>query len=107
MKKIFFLSCILFVCSYTYAQEEEFITGNNNQKVEIKVDGMACPFCALGLEKKLNQIVGLYDLKIEIEDGVAIFKIEEGKTIPAFKIKDAVVQAGFTPRELKVKADEN
>jgi len=107
MKKIYFLICILFACSIVYAQEEAFITGNNQQKVEIKIDGMACPFCAFGLEKKLKEIAGLYDLKIEIDDGVAIFKIEEGKTIPAFKINDAVVQAGFTPRELRVKADEN
>jgi len=35
--------------------------------VTVSVDGMACPFCAYGVEKKLKRVVGVESITIDKE----------------------------------------
>lgn len=71
-------------------------------RVQIKVDGLSCPFCAYNLEKKLKRVEGVEDLKLRIDTGMAEIEIEEGKLIDVDGIKKAVKDGGFTPREMLV-----
>lgn len=36
---------------------------------EVQVDGLGCPFCAYGLEKKFKEFKGIKEVKIDIETG--------------------------------------
>lgn len=82
------------------------------QQVKVKVDGLSCPFCAYGLEKKMTKIDGVENLKIDIENGLAVFTVAQGKTVSEEALKKSVKGAGFTPREItyteipKTKKDE-
>lgn len=38
--------------------------------VILEVDGMSCPFCAYGLEKRLREIEAIEDLVIRVSDGL-------------------------------------
>lgn len=71
-------------------------------RVQVKVDGLSCPFCAYNLEKKLKRVEGVEDLKLRIDTGLAEIEIEEGKLIDVDGIKKAVKDGGFTPREMLV-----
>ncbi|MFQ5963750.1 MAG: heavy-metal-associated domain-containing protein [Candidatus Scalinduaceae bacterium] len=71
-------------------------------KVQVKLDGLVCTFCAYNLEKKLKRIEAVEDLKILVNAGLAEFKIKEGKSIDVDEIKKAVKDGGFTPREMLV-----
>lgn len=79
-------------------------------KVQVKLDGLACTFCAYNLEKKLKRVESVESLKILVNAGVADLKIKEGKLIDIDGLKKTVKDGGFTPREihitLKVRIEE-
>ncbi len=75
------------------------------QKVTLRVDGLACPFCAYGMEKKLKRIENLEKLDIEINEGLVILYFKEEAKIDKDLIIKKVKEAGFTPRELKIEGE--
>ncbi len=70
------------------------------EKVEIRVDGLACPFCAYGLEKKLKKIEGVEKVQINVKDGIATLRSKKGKSVEVENLESVVKDAGFTPREI-------
>jgi len=70
------------------------------QQIIIRVDGASCPFCAFGLEKRLGQIEGVAHVRIEMKTGEAIVTLKPGATVSEQVLRQAVTEAGFTPREL-------
>ncbi len=71
-------------------------------KVQVKLDGLVCTFCAYSLEKKLKRLEAVEDLKILVNAGLAELTIKEGKSIDIDGIKKAVKDGGFTPREIHI-----
>lgn len=71
-------------------------------RVEVKVNGMACPFCAYGIEKKLKALPGARDVKVDLEKGLATFETPSGG-VSEQQIKQAIKDAGFTPVSINVK----
>ena len=65
--------------------------------VKVQVDGLSCPFCAYGLEKKLSDLDGVDSIKIDIENGMLTLIVQEDKTINEEVIKEKIKEAGFTP----------
>ena len=75
---------------------------DNSQKAILRVDGLACSFCAYGLEKKLKHLDGIKKLDIKINEGLVTLQFQEGASIDKEAIFKKVKEAGFTPREFKV-----
>lgn len=75
-------------------------------KITIEVDGLACPFCAYGLEKNLKEIDGVENIKINIEEGSVNLMIAEGKQISEKTVIEKIKEAGFTPGSIKKESDE-
>lgn len=67
---------------------------------KVGVDGLACPFCAFGVEKQLQNLDGVIDLQTDIEEGHVIVEVQEGKLLREEQVKQAVKKAGFTLRSL-------
>ena len=42
----------------------------NGATLTLKVDGMTCPFCAYGLEKRLRKIAAVDSVLIRVSDGL-------------------------------------
>jgi mercuric ion binding protein len=68
--------------------------------VTVEVDGLACPFCAYGLEKKLKKIDGVEALEVQIDDGQVKIKLKENAQVSEEDIREAVADAGFTVRAI-------
>lgn len=62
------------------------------------VDGLACPFCAFGIEKRLNKVDGVTDIEVDIADSVVRVTLQDGKTLTEAQACQAVKEAGFTLR---------
>lgn len=60
------------------------------------VDGLACPFCAYGIEKRLSAIEGVEKVEIDIAKGRAVVTLREGATLSEAAARQAVKEAGFT-----------
>ena len=69
-------------------------------QISIRVDGLSCPFCAYGLEKKLKKLEGTEKVRIDIDRGVVEVTVAEGKAIEESQLRQAVLDAGFTPKEI-------
>ncbi|RMG52270.1 MAG: copper chaperone [Acidobacteria bacterium] len=73
-------------------------------KVIIGVDGLACPFCAYGLQKQLKRVPGIKGVKIYVDRGRAELTVAEGESVDFSAIEDAVKKGGYTPRDIWVEA---
>ena len=45
---------------------------------EMRVDGLACPYCAYGIEKKLAAIDGVHNLDVDLENGLVSVDVNDG-----------------------------
>lgn len=71
-------------------------------KVTIRVDGLTCPFCAYGLEKRIKKISAVKKSIIDIKKGAMELLPKKGQHIDLDDVREAVKKGGFTPREIKV-----
>jgi len=66
---------------------------------QLQVDGLACPFCAYGIEKELTRTEGLESIDIDINAGTITVTMAEGATMSKAQADQIVKDAGFTLRE--------
>ncbi|MFQ5444481.1 MAG: heavy-metal-associated domain-containing protein [Nitrospinales bacterium] len=102
MKVIYFFGLLGFLL----LSDSIFIrTANAEMKsITVSVDGLACPFCAYGIEKKMKRLKGVKEIKILLNAGTVTLKCTENES-PAFAdVRSAVEDAGFTPRVMKITA---
>ncbi len=62
------------------------------------VDGLACPFCAYGIEKQLSHIQGVESVSTDIKSGTVTITMNEGTTLKQADAARAVDKAGFSLR---------
>ena len=93
MKLIIKISVIILALGFSasLAQSDE---------VKIRVDGLSCPFCAYGLEKKLNDLDGVESINIDFEQGLVVMQVTDSENISEEEIRTKIEEAGFTPREI-------
>ncbi|MCH7510509.1 MAG: heavy-metal-associated domain-containing protein [Proteobacteria bacterium] len=94
------LAALLISPSFLAAQ-----TAGKNElkpKVTVQVDGLTCPFCAYGLEKRIKEIPAVQESIISLEDGIVELIPRAGRHIDIDEVKAAVIAGGFTPRGVQV-----
>ncbi len=79
------------------AQDDKLI---EDPDVIIEVDGLSCPFCAYGIEKRLKKIDSVAELSVLLEEGKVQLKLKEGATVSEERIQQAVADAGFEARSI-------
>lgn len=62
----------------------------------IDVGGLACPFCAYGIEKKLSALDGVERVETDLKSGTVSVTMKDGATLDEATAKRAVKDAGFT-----------
>ncbi len=75
------------------------------EQVSVRIDGLACPFCAYNIEKRVKTLDGVErDARIvtSVERGIATFPWKPGVAFDPAAVRKAIRQAGFTPREVSV-----
>ncbi len=70
------------------------------KQVHLRVDGLACPFCAYGLEKKVSKLAGYEadSYKVKINEGMVSFGWRNNQPLDLEALERAVKKAGFTLR---------
>ena len=77
------------------------------ERVTVRVDGLACPFCSYNIEKRVRPLKGVArDAKIvtSLKEGSAEFPWKPDVPFDPGAVRKAVREAGFTPREIFVTA---
>jgi len=69
---------------------------------EIQVDGLACPFCAYGIEKALGKLEGVKRVETNIDSGVVTVTMADDAKLTREQVQTAVEdKAGFTLQEFE------
>ena len=69
----------------------------------VKVDGLGCPYCAFGLDKKMKELKGLKKLGIDMETGVLTFNYPSDKQLTKAAVKQQVRKGGYTPISVEIR----
>ncbi|MBI3011269.1 MAG: heavy-metal-associated domain-containing protein [Candidatus Omnitrophica bacterium] len=72
------------------------------QQMELAVDGLSCPFCSLGLEKKLTRVEGVAAVTIHMKQGLTDVQPKPDQPLNLADIRRAVKEAGFTLRDIRL-----
>jgi copper chaperone CopZ len=67
--------------------------------VKADVDGLSCPFCAYGMEKKIGELEGVENLFISL-DGFVTFNTAKKDKVGEKVLKNLIEDAGFTLRKV-------
>jgi len=102
MKHIAYILTALFIIAYSVnAQSQKENTPPPAKKMIVHVDGMACPFCAFSVEKKLERIRGVDSLEIRINESRLVLWINPDVSVDSTVVKQKITEAGFTPRKVE------
>ena len=74
------------------------------QSIEMQVDGMTCPFCVYGIEKNLKALQEVTDASSNLKTGIVDIVIKEDAPLDIEKLNKAILESGFTPGKIKIKA---
>lgn len=76
-------------------------TDNNkekdNQKLELKIDGISCQACVAKIERKLSRTSGVEKALVNISNNMADIEYNE-KEIKASEIMKIIEKLGYTPK---------
>jgi len=86
-KQLLLLSAGLILSASALAAGNQYTLG---------VKGVACPYCAFGIEKRLSKVDGVADVTVDIGDSVVRVNMAEGASLTEAKARQAVKEAGFT-----------
>lgn len=66
----------------------------------VRVDGLACPFCAYGIEKQFSNVPGVTSTEVNLANGVVVVHVKPGTRLDRAQIKKTVKDAGFTLKRI-------
>lgn len=68
----------------------------------VQVEGLGCPFCAYGLEKKFKELKGLKKPVIDMETGKFTFLFPAKEALSITRVEKQVDAAGYTAVHVRV-----
>jgi len=81
------------------------VTGAGAQEAKpiykVYVDGLSCPFCTYGIEKKFSKVKGVEKIDVDLKTGSTIITMAAGTTLDETTARKAVEAAGFTLRDFE------
>ncbi len=67
---------------------------------QMRVDGLACPYCAYGIEKKLNKVDGVEKIQVDLNKGLVTVNVGDGVVLTELQMTKLFKDAGFTYRSM-------
>ena len=69
--------------------------------ITVHVKGLSCPFCVLGIEKRLKAISSVGKVNSDWGKGELYVKVKSGKSVTDDELRDAIKRAGFTSGKIE------
>ncbi|HIA76655.1 MAG TPA: copper chaperone [Gammaproteobacteria bacterium] len=66
----------------------------------IRVDGLACPYCAYGIEKQLKKIDGVRDIDVDLDRGLVTVNVNKSVELAEQQMVQLFKDTGFTYRSM-------
>ncbi|MBI4410793.1 MAG: heavy-metal-associated domain-containing protein [Gemmatimonadetes bacterium] len=69
--------------------------------VVLRVDGLACPFCAYGLDQKLEGFQGIERVEVDLRGGRVLVELKPGATVGDEVFRKVIRESGFALRGIE------
>lgn len=73
-------------------------------RVAVRVDGLTCPFCGYGIEKRIKRLEAVASYRVNVSKGAVELIAKPGRAIAPELVRQAIANAGFTPRAITLTA---
>ena len=70
------------------------------QQYQLRVDGLACAYCAYGIEKKLKKIDGVRDIDVDLDRGLVTVNVNKSVELAEQQMVQLFKDTGFTYRSM-------
>lgn len=77
------------------------------QLYKLRVDGLACAYCAYGVEKQFMRTPGVEHVDIDFENGYVLVSTDDATVFSENQLRTIVNDAGFTLRGLSVESTDH
>ena len=74
---------------------------------KLKVNGLACPYCAYGIEKTFEKTGKTANIEVQIAAGFVVLHMRPGRTFTPKRLKQLVANAGFTLKGVQEASGSN
>lgn len=91
MRQIVAATLLMLCVTVSWADDTRYV---------MRVDGLACPYCAYGVEKKLKRIEGVKSIEIDLDSGLVIVEVREGVSLSEAEMRKLFNDAGYTYRNM-------
>ena len=90
----------IFIFHISVALQAQARTEPEMVYIKIEVKGLACPYCAYGMEKDLSKLAGVKHVDIQLKEGLAFLSVPTAQKPTREQIEAVIVDGGFTPGEI-------
>src|SRR3989338_8562238 len=73
-------------------------------EVELRIDGLSCPFCVFNIEKPLKKLGAAGSLQTNYKEGVVRMGVKPGEPVDLAQFRQAVANTGFSLRAIRLTA---
>ncbi len=94
MRRLIWISLLLLSAPFAAVADDATV-------VEIEVSGMICAFCVEGLHSSLLKLPGVEGAEVSLKHSLARIELDAGHEPDVAAIKQAIVNAGFTPGDVR------
>lgn len=100
------LVAVAFVVTPARAQDAQADQTERSLTVEgadivMRVDGLACPFCAYGIQKKLEALDATDEVDIRLNDGLVLLSLKPEQNVTDEVLTKTVKDSGFVVRAIE------
>lgn len=97
LSTIIVLFSLLFISSTAFSKGAD---GAPSDSYEMNVNGMTCPFCVYGIEKKLNKLAHVKKARVSLKQKKVQIEMEHGQIFNEDEVRKVITDSGFTPGKL-------
>lgn len=73
------------------------------KEVVLYINGLGCPQCATNADVQLRRVRGISNLRTDLSRGTVTAELADGTRPSAYRLKEAVLDAGFTLVKLETR----
>ena len=100
-KTLFSFSILFFFILYSTPVNAQTKPEQERVYIKIEIKGMACPFCAYGMEKELKKVAGVDQVEIELKKGLAYISTPIDQKPTKESLEKIIIDGGFTVGEIE------
>ncbi len=74
------------------------VATSDTTELSVRVDGLTCPFCGYGIEKRIKRLEAVATYRVNVREGTVTLVFSPGRAVRPEEVREAITASGFTAR---------